>query len=61
MCGSCESTIEKIVKISEIDSQVCEECGEFLIKLDTFGKSKPILNVGGFYDTDYKTTNKGEL
>lgn len=54
-CESCNEINEYYVKSFEEIPHECK-CGkkETLIKVNSFTKSKPILNGSGFYETDYK-------
>lgn len=54
-CDKCGKIDEYYVPLTTSVPEKCA-CGKKskLNKLDTFCNSKPILNTGGFYETDYK-------
>lgn len=59
-CETCGKIKEYIVPLttSVPDECLCEDCkcdGKCkLIKVDSFGSSRPNYKTKGFYDTDYK-------
>ena len=54
-CEKCGVIEEHYVKSFNSIQDKCS-CGKSkkLKKMETFSSSKPILNVSGFYETDYK-------
>lgn len=56
-CESCETVSEYIVPTTTSVPTKCS-CGKDDIKLtrvESFGKTKPVLKGRGFYETDYKS------
>jgi len=56
-CESCGKIDEYIVPTSTSSPEKCnygkQDCK--LVKIETFGSTKPILKGKGFYETDYKS------
>ena len=58
-CLCCDEIHEYIVPLTTSIPEVCK-CGKTnddeckLVKVESFGSSKPILKGKGFYETDYK-------
>ena len=54
-CSACNKIEEHYVPLASSPTPKCK-CGRNceLTKVESFSKSKPILNGKGFYETDYK-------
>jgi len=56
-CKSCNKEFEIFQKMSEEPIKICPECGGELIRRIGAGAG-PIFKGSGFYQTDYKNSNK---
>jgi len=59
-CAACEHTLEKLQKMSDAPLKDCPECGEPKLEKQISAAGFR-LSGGGWYETDFKSSNQKNL